>query len=224
MEYKLQAQLKDTPGIVRMLGIFDIPGKYQGLVMEAANGGTLHHWISTYNDDPLVFRNIFLSLSRGLLVIHAQGIVIRDIKPDNILLFKGSDNSITAKWSDFGLATRVNEPIFEFSPDINYCTPEMSGQKGPVMFMQDIFALGCSMYEVLSKPGSHVPRLPKQPNMAQGFVNFKSTEFLAFEHSHAGSKWGKVVTLIKNMLNDNPKKRPTIQEVLKVIHEIPSKQ
>jgi hypothetical protein len=55
-------------------------------------------------------------------------------------------------------------------------------------------------------------------------VDFKATEFLSFETRHAGPEWGKTVALVKNMLSNDPDQRPTAQEVVKILEEIPKKQ
>ncbi|KAK4014944.1 hypothetical protein OUZ56_027456 [Daphnia magna] len=54
---------------------------------------------------------VFSQLARGLEHIHSKKLIHRDIKPSNILIMKspGKNEEIIIKWSDFGMAKSVNE-------------------------------------------------------------------------------------------------------------------
>jgi hypothetical protein len=88
-------------------------------------------------------------VAEGLAAAHANGIVHRDVKPQNILI----DRNGHAKVSDFGIATGPDWTRVTRAGSVigsaRYMSPEQIRSK-PVDARSDIYSLGVVMYEMLT--------------------------------------------------------------------------
>lgn len=141
------------PNIVR---IYDVgfSEKLQYIVMEYIDGITLKQYIEeeqilTWQDTV----HFVIQILRALQHAHDKGIVHRDIKPQNIMMF----NDGTIKVMDFGIAKFAREEgktaTDQAIGSVHYISPEQAG--GDVTDQKsDIYSVGVMMYEMLtgSKP------------------------------------------------------------------------
>jgi len=85
---------------------------------------------------------------QGLCYLHAQGIVHRDIKGDNILTNKDG----IVKLADFGIAMKLSDTAKSQSivGTPYWMAPEIIEQSGPTTPACDIWSLGCTVIELLT--------------------------------------------------------------------------
>jgi serine/threonine-protein kinase len=117
------------------------------IVMECVQGGTLRKHIPFA--DPREALRIAIQIGEALQEAHAQGIIHRDIKADNVMMtLKGQ-----AKVMDFGLARLMGSMNRSQSTGtvgtIGYMAPEVI-QGGMADARSDIFSFGILLYEMLS--------------------------------------------------------------------------
>ena len=154
-EYRLLSAL-NHPGVIRVLD-FGADDHQCYIVMEYAEGGDLAVMVREQNLNPELLLDIFIQVCSALEAVHEKGIVHRDIKPSNILI-KKSEEILTAKLTDFGLArdpennglTRCDNRIGTMS----FSSPEQISNPAAVGPAADIYSLGVTMYYAFSR-GRH---------------------------------------------------------------------
>ena len=137
------------PNIVKIydMGFSD---KLQYIVMEYIDGITLKEYIEeekilTWKDTV----HFVIQILRALQHAHDKGIVHRDIKPQNIMMF--SDGTI--KVMDFGIAKFSREEgktaTDQAIGSVHYISPEQASG-GVTDAKSDIYSVGAMMYEMLT--------------------------------------------------------------------------
>ena len=142
------------------------------LVMEFLSGRTLKQVIRDEGPLPLTrVVEIIRQVGDALNAAHAQGVVHRDLKSDNIMLIDTMAGD-HAKVLDFGIA-KINEPDGNrdtgslTAPNLvigtpQYMSPEQCSQDSEIDARTDIYSLGVILYEMLV---GHVPFTADSPTM-----------------------------------------------------------
>jgi tetratricopeptide (TPR) repeat protein/predicted Ser/Thr protein kinase len=87
------------PNVVAVFDVGTLDGRLF-VAMEYIDGWTLGDWLALERRSLAQILEVFLAAGRGLAAAHAQGLVHRDIKPDNLMI--GRDGRVRVM--DFGLA------------------------------------------------------------------------------------------------------------------------
>jgi serine/threonine protein kinase len=145
---------------------------------------------------------IFKQIIEGLKYIHQNKIVHRDIKLDNILI----DLTNTVKICDFGVSRKLNpgDIMQDHCGTPTYIAPEIFLNKGYEGYSCDIWSAGVTLYYMLcgSLPfnGNNLKELQKVIKVGK----YKPIEDISKE----------AMNLIDGMLQIDPKKRLTINQIL----------
>ena len=138
------------PNIVRVFGVENYSGQHL-IVMEYVDGEPLSSLIK--REGPLTLPqacSIARQVAAALAVTHENGIVHRDMKPDNILI----DREGVAKVTDFGLARDFAVASQLTRPGAVLETPAYMAPEQclglPVDTRCDIYALGVTFFEMLT--------------------------------------------------------------------------
>ncbi|KAJ5745429.1 hypothetical protein N7520_010611 [Penicillium odoratum] len=136
--------------------------KYQGfvksaetlnIILEYCENGSLHSIAKNFGRFPENLVGLYMSqVLHGLLYLHEQGVIHRDIKGANILTTKEG----LVKLADFGVASRTTGPSESSVVGTPYwMAPEVIELSGATT-ASDIWSLGCTVIELLEgKPPYH---------------------------------------------------------------------
>lgn len=172
-ESKMIASLSH-PNVVKVYDV-GFSDKLQFIVMEYIDGITLKEYIE--NEGVLTWKDsvhFIIQVLRALQHAHDKGIVHRDIKPQNIMLFTDG----TIKVMDFGIAKSALEQAFTATDQtigtVHYISPEQA-RGDQTDEKSDIYSVGVMFYEMLTgekpfdsdKPVTiavmHMKNMPKRP-------------------------------------------------------------
>ncbi len=158
-EAQLVSQLRD-PHTVLMYEYGQTPDGLLYMVLEFINGQALSDVIAEEGAvTPTRAVNIVLQALSSLEEAHARGVLHRDIKPPNIMLYSHMGRRDQIKVLDFGLAKSMDDPVFNAdNPDLTddevligtprYMSPEqIRGHR--LAPSTDIYSLGLVFYELL---------------------------------------------------------------------------
>ncbi|XP_052867446.1 5'-AMP-activated protein kinase catalytic subunit alpha-2-like isoform X3 [Anopheles cruzii] len=191
------------PHIIKLYQVISTPTDIF-MIMEYVSGGELFDYI--VNNGKLQeseARRFFQQIISGVDYCHRHMIVHRDLKPENLLL----DHNRHVKIADFGLSNMMLDGEFLRTScgSPNYAAPEVISGKlyaGPEV---DIWSCGVILYALLCGTlpfdDEHVPTL---------FRKIKSGVFPIPEYLNK-----QVVSLLCQMLQVDPLKRATVEEIKK---------
>lgn len=150
MKFRVEAQSAaglSHPNIVNVYDVGDEDGLYY-IVMELVEGITLKNFIERKGN--LEIREavgIAIQIAQGLEAAHANHIIHRDIKPQNIIISKEGKVKVT----DFGIAKAATSNTINSNAmgSVHYISPEQA-RGGYSDEKSDIYSLGVTLYEMLS--------------------------------------------------------------------------
>jgi [calcium/calmodulin-dependent protein kinase] kinase len=219
-EIKIMSGL-DDPGVVGLRAVLEDdsePSMY--LVLDFASQGALMSWdMKKGFFDSNIFpktaaggvpedgaRHVYVSVLRGLKYLHAQRVIHRDIKPDNILVTARG----TVQIADFGVAHQLgaNEsPIRNDSQGTyHFFSPEMCAGEPYDAYRADHWALAVTCFAMAF--GS-VPWMSDENNPSELFDKIK-TGTLTFPNTKISAEWRAFLSAV---LEPDPKKRLTLQQI-----------
>lgn len=189
------------PNIIQLYEILEDDEKLY-LIMEFAPGGELFDYIvSQQRVKEHEACKFFQQLTDGIEYIHKLNIVHRDLKPENLLL----DENMNIKIVDFGLSNlyKPTQLLKTACGSPCYAAPEMIAGKKYNGLQVDIWSSGVILYAILCG------YLPFDDNDTQMLYK----KIMRGEFSIPSFLSNNASDLIKSVLNTNPQKRYTVDQI-----------
>ena len=149
-KFKLEAQAAARLSHPNIVSVYDVAdeGSMHYIVMELIEGITLKSYIA--KKGRLEVREavgIAIQVAQGIAAAHAQNIVHRDIKPQNIIISR--DGKV--KVADFGIARAATAQTMTSSAmgSVHYISPEQA-RGGYSDGRSDIYSLGVTIFEMVT--------------------------------------------------------------------------
>lgn len=149
-KFKMEAQAAarlSHPNIVNVYDVVD-EGELHYIVMELIDGITLKNYIQKKGQlETREAIGISIQVAQGIEAAHAQHIIHRDIKPQNMIIAMDG----TVKVADFGIARAVSAQTMNAQAvgSVHYISPEQA--KGEFCDERsDIYSFGITMYEMVT--------------------------------------------------------------------------
>lgn len=121
------------------------------IIMNHVDGQNLKYYMLNYGPmEPLRALNYVQQVAEGLDTAYKNGVVHRDIKPQNILV----NNKGVVKIVDFGLSRGRDTPTItqsdKFMGTVYYCAPEQIMSSHTADIRSDLYSLAVVLFELLT--------------------------------------------------------------------------
>ena len=149
-EFHHEAQIAGKFAHEHVVTIYDVfcQGRLNYMVMEFVPGRSVDDYMEATG--PLDVAEALALIHKcciGLAYVHYNGMIHRDIKPGNIMYHPAHG---VVKLMDFSIAHKIEQPPARDNGTIAYMAPEHFDRKRRISVLTDIFAMGSTMYRILT--------------------------------------------------------------------------
>ena len=202
-EARLAAKLSH-PNIIPIHSVAE-SGEFVYYVMAFVDGETLAERVRTRGpftgaEGARALREVAWALAHA----HSQGLVHRDVKPENILLETGTGRALVA---DFGIAAVTADEATGIAGTPEFMSPEQ-GAGAVVDGRSDIYSLGATAFYAFSG------RLPFEGRTATEIVAKHATETAPAIASSGVAVPRRIAALIDRCLAKDPERRPATADAV----------
>ncbi|KAG8055454.1 hypothetical protein GUJ93_ZPchr0001g31722 [Zizania palustris] len=137
------------PNVIKLIGACNSPPVFC-VITEFLSGGSLRAFLHKQEHKSLPLEKIIsigLDIAHGIGYIHSQGVVHRDVKPENIIF----DSEFCSKIVDFGISCEEADcdPLANDTGTFRWMAPEMMKHK-PYGRKVDVYSFGLILWEMFT--------------------------------------------------------------------------
>lgn len=152
-EVRLLSRL-NHPNIVKIIASNLVADQkfYVMTLYQCSLTSVIPHLVNDYSRQLLIINSIL----SGIQYLHSEGVIHRDLKPDNILCNSDTDIVIT----DFGLGIQINSDSSTMTKTTvfgtyRYCSPEQWNNSHEVDYRTDIYSMGKIIEDIVTNFGAN---------------------------------------------------------------------
>lgn len=223
-EVNVIRSLKNHPHIIRVYATYVAKREFGLLLQPAADEGSLEDYLGNYWDkreQPEILKEeidlvipvlekAFGCLASGLAFIHGKGVRHKDIKPQNILIHRGS-----VLYTDFGSSKDANQPgesTTEGLPDFltkKYSPPEVLAHTKR-NYGADVYSLGCVFVELTK---ALIPNI--KYDEGRWFSDIMEHVHQELTSASIPPRWAFIPRIITAMTSTDRERRPSAAQIYK---------
>nr|ACG29221.1 protein kinase [Zea mays] len=197
--------------VIKLVGACNCPPVFC-VITEFLSGGSLRAFLRKLERKALPLEKVIsiaLDIARGLEYIHLQGIVHRDVKPENILF----DGEFCAKVVDFGVACEETycNLLGDDPGTYRWMAPEMYKHK-PYGRKVDVYSFGLLLWELVTGSLPYEDMTPLQAAFAVVNKNLRPVIPLSCPAA--------LKLLIEQCWSWQPEKRPDFQQIVSILEDL----
>jgi len=188
------------------------------IAMEYAPGVTLARHLHSCGPLPEEdILEIFAPLADALAALHENGIIHRDLSPNNIVLKESGEQALQPKILDFGISQLDGVSKHTTGPigTPQFMAPELlRGDSGPAV---DLFSLGQLCWWAMTGE----PMIPGDISSLEAFKMLHALEKSPDFEAHAMARYsGELLAVVQGLLDPEPGARPSAREVEGVLSSL----
>ncbi len=211
-EYAMLEKLASTGTVPRPLDLFEYGG-HTFAAEELVPGRTLRKHLDAASNQPWTeVKGLIRKLVRLLGVAHERGVVLQDFTPNNVMVTPEGDLRLI----DLELAFDTARGIYIFGGTPGYISPQRSIQHPPTV-ADDLFSLGAVLHFILT--GRH-PTLHMRDEAPGRSIPEQLGPILWAIAAERGLP-AKATALVLELMDDDPRRRPTLEEVARRVDALP---
>ncbi|KAL7719654.1 Protein kinase domain-containing protein [Entamoeba marina] len=202
-----------SPNIIQLFGVCFEP---TALVVEYCENGSLFDFIHSGEWLTWGMRIRFsIGIANAISALHENNYVHRDLKSPNILL-KTVNGELVCVLTDFGCSGKEGSNITSIVENPSWLAPEIIRQEGNFTKAADIYSYGIILWELVSR---------EQPyGDVKFFTEIKEKVVNGIRPKKVRIDYKQYGMLLDRCLDEKMEFRPTIKEVLELLHSITIKE
>ena len=200
--FEAEAQAMALLEHANIVRVYDVgrDGNWPFIVMELVAGGGLVEWVERHGSmPPKLAIDVILDVCRGVSTAHLNGVIHRDIKPQNLLVTCEG----VVRLADFGIA-RVAQDVSHTKTGavmgtLGYMAPEQRSDAKNIDERADVYSIAATLYTLLTnRVPTHLFAADRDLAMMKGIDEQLKAVLVRATMYHREERYASVAELVSD--------------------------